>query len=388
MSTRVAFALKIQLIALLIMSPICFADEAVDRFRTARVKARAEAYLEEARQEVERGAYFRAIRLLSQAMNKGAGGVKTYELRARAYVGIGSKDLALQDLNHVVASRPSDPSVYVLRADASNSMKYFDQAISDYNRALELDPVLVDAFLGRGIAYAAIEKYELSIRDFELALRMDQHNFEALYNMGLICLMAGLPQAGRDFVNKAIEVDSDPAVRDQLLSILAAAPERSDYEDRKGGIKGIFSELSKQEKEESIYSSNPMSKLDPNRISTDQIKIDNSGQLFTQSDSRQLLAKIGKEDFSGKSSGYYMGMKWSASFRIKGKDATVTLKVMSPSGNQETHYCRGSYDNGVVEGSDQLGFRFSGRVTDEFRLVGSLTSADGKNISVDAALDQ
>ena len=372
--------------AVFVMAYECLAIEAVDRFRMSRVKARAEAYVEEGRRDLERGAYMKSIRVLSVAISKGAGN-EAYELRSRAYEAVGSKDLALKDLNHVIASRSTDPSGYVVRADAATSMNYYERAISDYDRAIELDPFFIDAYLGRGAAFAAMEKYELSIRDFELALKIDQNNPEALYNMGIICVLAGLPEAGKDFINRALDQETIPTNRDRLIAIKADSPSQSEYETRKGGIKGIMAELAKNESSKLASSDNTEAKRASKLNSNDQVKADGHAKSNRATEARELLAKIGKEDFSGTSFGVYMGLEWRASFRFSGNTVTGTLKIVTPSGKQEVHHGRGTFTNGVVEASDNLGFRFSGRVTDDFKLVGSMTTADGKSVSVDIPLD-
>jgi len=372
--------------AVFVMAYECLAIEAVDRFRMSRVKARAEAYVEEGRRDLERGAYMKSIRVLSVAISKGAAS-EAYELRSRAYEAVGSKDLALKDLNHVIASRSADPSGYVIRADAATSMNYYERAISDYDRAIELDPFFIDAYLGRGAAFAAMEKYELSIRDFELALKIDQNNPEALYNMGIICVLAGLPEAGKDFINRALDQETIPTNRDRLIAIKADSPSQSEYETRKGGIKGIMAELAKNESSKLTSSDNTEAKRASKLNSNDQVKADGHAKSNRATEARELLAKIGKEDFSGTSFGNYMGLEWKASFKFSGNTVTGTLKIVTPSGKQEVHHGRGTFTNGVVEASDNLGFRFSGRVTDDFKLVGSMTTNDGKSFSIDIPLD-
>lgn len=373
--------------AVFVMAYECLAIEAVDRFRMSRVKARAEAYVEEGRRDLERGAYMKAIRVLSVAISKGAGN-EAYELRSRAYEAVGSKDLALKDLNRVIASRSTDPSGYVVRADAATSMNYHERAVSDYDRAIELDPFFIDAYLGRGAAFAAMEKYELSIRDFELALKIDQNNPEALYNMGIICVLAGLPEAGKDFINRALNQETSSADRDRLVSLLAESSPQSEYEKKKGGIKGVLAELAESESFKLTKSDNSESKRVSKLNSNDQAKLDGHAKSNRSAEARELLAKIGKEDFSGTSFGNYMGLEWKASFRFSGNTVTGTLKIVTPSGKQEVHHGRGSFTDGVVEASDNLGFRFSGRVTDDFKLVGSMTTSDGKSVSIDIPLNQ
>lgn len=360
------------------------AIEAVDQFRMARIKARAQAYVEEGRKDIERGAYMKAIRVLSEAIAKGAG-TEARELRAQAYEAVGSKDLALKDLNHVVASRSTDPSGYVARADAATSMKYYERAISDYDRAIKLDPFFVDAYLGRAVALATVEKYELSIRDLELALKIDQNSSEALYNMGIVCVLAGLPEAGKDFLNRALGQDIDSNDRDRLLSLVGDLPAGSEYEKRIGGFKGVLASLAKSENSSSANRAASTKKDQLNTATPAMIGVNERSNRSREA--REVLSRIGKEDFSGSSSGVYMGIDWRASFSFTGNTVTGTLKIVMPSGKQEVHHGRGTFSNGVVEASDNLGFRFSGRVTDDLKLVGSMTTPDGKSLAVDVPLD-
>ncbi|MCL5126719.1 MAG: tetratricopeptide repeat protein [Deltaproteobacteria bacterium] len=377
-------------IAVLMVSSVvtynCWANELIDRIRMMRSKARVQAYVDEGRQQVETGAYIRAIRVLTEALKRGASS-EAYEYRARAYEALGNMDSALKDLNRVIDSKPSDPKGYVTRADAESSMKYYDKAISDYNHAIELDPFLVDAYLGRSVVYAAIEQYELSIRDLELALKIDQHNPEALYNMGIVCMVADMPKAGRDYIGRTLAGNINPTDRERLVSILATAPQRSDYEDKKGGIDGVLTDLAKQERRNMSDTNKNLATPVPEGVNADQTRLPYAKKSVKEADTRKLLAKIGKQDFSGSSSGVYMGMRWNATFSFSGKKVKGTLKIVTPSGKRETHYGYGTFDNGAVEASDNMGFRFSGRVSDDLKLMGTMTTADGHSVSVDIPLD-
>ncbi|MDR3604259.1 MAG: tetratricopeptide repeat protein [Syntrophaceae bacterium] len=387
MIKRSAYLLIAVLIISLATAYNCLANEAIDRIRLMRSKARLESYVDEGRQDVERGAYLKAVRVLTEALNRGAGS-EAYEYRARAYEALGNMDLALKDLNRVIDSKPSDPKGYIVRADSENSMKYYDKAISDYDHAIELDPFIVDAYLGRSAAYAAIEQYELAIRDLELGLKIDQHNPEAVYNMGILCMLDDMPKAGRDYINRTLAENINPTDRDRLASILASAPPMSDYEDKKGGIEGVLADLAKQERANLAGKDDNRAKSGSENVNADQTKLPYFKKAVREQDTRQVLAKIGKQDFSGSSSGVYMGMQWRATFSFTGKTVKGTLKIVTPSGKQETHYGQGTYDNGAVEASDNMGFRFVGKVTDDLKLIGTMTTADGQNVSVDIPLEQ
>ena len=275
------------------------ANEAIERIRMMRSKARTESYLDEGRQDVEKGAYLKAVRVLTEALNRGAGGDEAYELRARAYMGLGNMDSALKDLDRLVSTKPSDSKGYVMRADAENVMEYYDKAISDYNRAIELDPFLQDAYLGRSVSYAAFEKYDLAIRDLELALKIDQRNPEALYNLAMICLVADMPKAGREYINRALAADVNAEDRDRLASILAAIPEKSDFEDRKGGIQGVLASLGKQESLTTASRSGHRSRPDLDVPTTDQKKLPYSKKSSQEQDAAPIVGENWQAGFLG-----------------------------------------------------------------------------------------
>ena len=144
-------------------------------------------------------------------------------------------------------------------------------------------------------------------RDFELALKIDQNNQEALYNMGIICFLAGLPEAGKDFVNRALNQEANPADRERLIALQAELPPQSEYEKKKGGITGVLVELAKMESFKRNTSDNTESKHGAKLNSNDQTKLDGHEKSNRATEARELLAKIGKEDFSGTSFGVTWG---------------------------------------------------------------------------------
>ena len=373
-------------LTLTIMCPHAYAyDEALEAYKKSRVKDRGLAFLEEGRKEVERGAYFRAIRVLTTAIQKGAG-PEAYELRYRAYEAMGSYKEAYSDLSSFMSSRPKDAELYMIRADMSVRQKDWMKALDDYNRTIDLDPFIVDAYLARGIASVAVERYESALADFEVALKIEPQNPEILYNAALASFAAGLPRIARSYADRAMRVELDQASRNHLREKYAKSPETSNYEEQAGNLKGLLSETVKLASiAPDTKPSNPSASVQDGPFKG-LPKIEAPGMAGRPKDLKQILEMIGRENFSGSWWGTYMGMSWTASFSFTGNSTSGVLRINTPSGKSETHYCRGAIDNGKVDASDQLGFRVAGRITDDLRFVGQISTPDNKSVSVDIPL--
>lgn len=363
----------------------CAYDEALEAYKKSRVKDRGVAFLEEGRKEVERGAYFRAIRVLTTAIQKGAG-PEAYELRYRAYEAMGSYKEAYSDLSSFISSRPKDAELYMIRADMSVRQNDWMKALADYNRTIDLDPFIVDAYLARGIARIAVERFESALADFEVALKIEPQNAEILYNAALASFAAGLPRIARSYADRAMRVELDQASRSHLREKYAKSPETTNYEEQAGNLKGLLAETVKL----ASIAPEQAPKL-PATSATDGPfrglpKIDAPGMAGRPKDLKQILEMIGRENFSGSWWGTYMGMSWTASFSFTGSSTSGVLRINTPSGKSETHYCRGTIDNGKVDASDQLGFRVTGKITDDLRFVGHISTPDNKSVSVDIPL--
>ncbi|MGC8908883.1 MAG: hypothetical protein ACP5M0_15790, partial [Desulfomonilaceae bacterium] len=97
-----------------------------------------------------------------------------------------------------------------------------------------------------------------------------------------------------------------------------------------------------------------------------------------------LPSMAGAQQISGTWDGTYMGLKWNIDFKVSGNTVSAVLKIYSPSGNEDIHHCEGTVrEDGYVDASDNQGFRFTGRLTEDFRIVGTVTMKNGKSINLD-----
>ena len=127
----------------------------------------AQAFLDEGKRELARGAYMRSIRVLTQAINKGAD-PEALKLRGQAHYHMGALDKAIDDFSSYISASSLDPEGYILRGDAYSINLKQAKAMPDFTKAIELEPSRVEAYLGRGIAYLGLERYGSAIKDFRL----------------------------------------------------------------------------------------------------------------------------------------------------------------------------------------------------------------------------
>ena len=83
-----------------------------------------------------------------------------------------------------------------------------------------------------------------------------------------------------------------------------------------------------------------------------------------------------------------MGLRWNIDFKAAGNTVSAIVKIYSPSGKEDIHHCEGVLrEDGYLEASDNKGFRFTGRLTDDYRVVGTVTMGDGKSMNLDMPIE-
>jgi hypothetical protein len=80
-------------------------------------------------------------------------------------------------------------------------------------------------------------------------------------------------------------------------------------------------------------------------------------------------------------------MKWTISFKTLGQKVSGVISIFSPSGNEEIHHFQGTINKDYVEATAHSGFRFSGRLTEDFHIIGTATTPDGKAINVNMPIE-
>jgi tetratricopeptide (TPR) repeat protein len=375
----------IVLLAMLHLSGHAFSDDLIKQMRQQNASERAEAYLAEGKKALQTGDFIRAIRVLSAAIKRGAG-PEAFRERGVAFYLDKKYSEAVTDLTRFLSSGSPAPADYTLRGDAFIAQQDYEKAIFDYQSAIQKDPLYTEAYLGRGLANTALEKYDCAIRDFQVVLETQPRNTEALINVGLACAYADLPTSARTFFSLARDIEPSTAGKQRIETLIASLPDKSTFEQHIGGLPGYLSaSLSSTIDSQSL-------KKAPSATSRGldgSSHIENDKRILGQLDLREVLnqAKSGSKNLAGMVAGNHMGFKWSLQFQSKGRFVSGVLKITAPSGHDETHTCNGTFDRGFVEASNQSGYRFHGRITENLRLLGVLTTNLGQSFSVDMQLE-
>jgi len=341
---------------------VVWSNEAVDLFRQKRVLDSAQAFLDEGRRELARGGYTRSIRVLTQAISRGAD-PEAFKLRGQAYNFTGALDKAINDFSSYISAKNSDPEGYILRGDAYSTNLKHEKALPDFTRAIELEPSNVEAYLGRGIAYLGLEQYGLAIKDFRLVLQHDPNNTDALVNIGLAYSLADRPAEAKSYFEKALEAESDPKWKLQLAAYVKDLPSVTDSEHL-GDVSEEYDESGP----------GPEKVINPDPVESPAKLLRHSGKAAT--------------GWFGRWEGAYMGTTLRIEFQQTGGKINGVLRVQARNGREDVFHFRGTFDGGKIVASHSDGHSFSGKLTDDQRVVGVLSTANGIKLNLDLPVNQ
>jgi tetratricopeptide (TPR) repeat protein len=362
-----------------------FSDEYIDKVRQQRAAVRAEAYISETKAALARGDYLKAIRVATAAIQNGAG-IEAYRLRAQAHYHKKAYADATTDLTRVVSGGSTDPADRVFRGDVFNIRREYQKALDDYGVVIQNDPLFLESYKGRSTIYIALERYDLAMRDLQVVLRSEPSDPEALYNMGVACVLADLPSTARSYLESALKVETSDGWRRRVETLLAKLPENSMFEQKVGGLAGYLETSSQagggQKQPGSKTAPHASGAPDPPHVSARE-----SGAVDNFPLKKDLLASRPENShLKGSLAGSHMGFQWTFKFDSKGRNVSGVLHIRGPAGIEETHLCSGTVDRGFVEMSDRTGYRFHGRITENLRLLGTLSTNRGQSFSVDVPL--
>lgn len=348
---------------------VAFSNETVDLFRQKRLLDSARIFLDEGKRELARGGYTRSIRVLTQAINRGAD-PEAFKLRGQAYNFIGAYDKAIDDFSSYISAGGSDPEGYILRGDAYSMNLKHEKALPDFTRAIELEPSRLDAFLGRGIAHLGLEQYGSAIKDFRLVLQHDPNDTDALIDMGLAYRLADRPTEAKSYFEKALEAESDPRWKLQLVAYIKDLPTVTNPE-RLGDVS----------EEDDVSGPEPERTTSPNPVEPPV-------RLLRHSKIAPTGPGLDPKAWSGRWEGSYMGSQLRIDFQQTGGKVSGVLRVHALTGREDVFHFGGTFDGRKIIASHSDGHNFSGKLTENRRIVGVLTTANGIKLNLDLPLNQ
>jgi tetratricopeptide (TPR) repeat protein len=165
--------------------------------------------LEQGKKLFAAGRNSEAIRSFTEAIREN-NVAEAYKLRGRAYERLGLSANAVKDFTRYIELNKASPEGYLLRADAHNFNHDYQSALEDYTTAIKLAPSRPDGYVGRGLALTGLEKYDDAVKDYQWALRLKPDSAEILANMGRCCMLAGRQLEAVSYLEKALQLETDP----------------------------------------------------------------------------------------------------------------------------------------------------------------------------------
>ncbi|MBI3726121.1 protein kinase [bacterium] len=170
-------------------------------------RARAQALVDAARAEGQRGDFERAAGSCSKAIELDPGFAEAWAVRASSRVRLNDFDGAVVDATRAVGLDPRCAHAYEARATARTYKQDCKGAIEDFDRALAIEPRSVTAHVGRGNAHGVLGELEAAIGDYTRAIEADPGSAGAWGNRANCRALLGQQSLALGDYTKALEID-------------------------------------------------------------------------------------------------------------------------------------------------------------------------------------
>jgi Zn-dependent membrane protease YugP/Tfp pilus assembly protein PilF len=124
----------------------------------------------------------------------------------------GRFDVAVKQLDGVIALQPGCAAAHYNRASAYLQLRQWDNALADFDRALALDPKLPEARRMRGNIWLERGDYDRALADFDAAVARAPEGAAAWRDRGLTRLWRGALDEALADLDEAIRLDANDAV--------------------------------------------------------------------------------------------------------------------------------------------------------------------------------
>jgi len=152
---------------------------------------------------------------------------------ATAHAGAGGSNVMaiIQQARERVNKNPKDVQALIFLANANYDVQRYQEAEGLYRRALELDPENVQVRTDLSTALYRLGRPKEAVEELQRALAIDYHHETALYNLGMIKLVAFDDREGAITAwTQLKEATKDPqlvAKLDQMITQVRQAPPKT-----------------------------------------------------------------------------------------------------------------------------------------------------------------
>ncbi len=176
--------------------------------------------LSEAQDAMEQGDFEQALDALQRILKENPIHSSALFLAAVAESQLQHYDKALVCLNKLVGLEPDNALVYNQIGLNFKAQGDLDSAQKAFLKAIESDPGLVDAQRNFGDVLIEAGDFENGVQTFVTILKNHPNDIPALLYMSQIHLDAGKWQSAQTYVQKALELDPENTLAEQLLELI------------------------------------------------------------------------------------------------------------------------------------------------------------------------
>jgi tetratricopeptide (TPR) repeat protein len=188
----------------------------------------SEAFLEKAKEQLQKGNPKEAVGYLNQAIDKDPENARAFNMRGAANFELKDYANALLDYEKAIKLDPKDYKPYFNRASVKMEKSDWEGALNDCEKATEIQPDTAEIHVKSGIIHSALLRIPEAINDFDKALKLNPKETNALYNRGNIYFQTkDFENAEKDFL-AAVKVDSRFAKAFYGLSIVQQKMKKTD----------------------------------------------------------------------------------------------------------------------------------------------------------------
>ena len=128
---------------------------------------------------------------------------KAYFSRAMLYEGTGKPELAIADIDRVLADQPQNGRAYYIKADCLEQQGDINGAMDNYNKAIEYEDNEPLFYIRRGLVFGKTNQIPSAMNDLNKAVSLKPDDGEALYYRGIIKTRMG--QSPCDDLHNAVK---------------------------------------------------------------------------------------------------------------------------------------------------------------------------------------
>lgn len=155
--------------------------------------------------------FLEAIDSLNRIIDAGNSNPRFFELRARAFAGLGNLNNAAADYGRAIESSGSVAGFYLERAAVWAKLDKPNKALKDYSSAIRLQPDDFDARFARARICRKLSDLDAASEDMEFLLRYFPDNEDYLYEAGMIYFKGGEYVKALPKFNRLLSINADSA---------------------------------------------------------------------------------------------------------------------------------------------------------------------------------